>query len=625
MKYFIYSLLLYIFSTGSIPAQEPEPSRVKEISKMLANEPVTPGPSIKDRHVWEQLSEQLLKNAVKSAEKELQTKLPEITDDLYLEFSRTGNRTHWQDANGKYVNCLRKLVLAECVENKGRFLPEIERLIKHFCDARTWVMPAHDRDLRNFYGKGVDIDLGVAMIGWELATIDAMLGDKLSQSTRKLLRENLEKRIYTPFEKMVKAGKKSNWWLTGTNNWNAVCLAGVIGSALPIIESPERRAFFIAAAEKYIQNFLKGFTPDGNCSEGLGYWNYGFGHFVMLAETIARSTGGKLQLMDDPRAFKPALYGFRINIQPGIYPAFADCGVDAKPVPNLLKYINQYYGLGIKDFPDGKKNELTGTLYSMMLYAFSDRKVTPGTVKTEFDFDPLRSWFPDAGIYIGRKKDGKKYKLAVACKGGNNAEHHNHNDVGTFIVAVDNIPLLCDPGAEVYTARTFSKDRYVSQVLNSFGHPVPVIAGSLQQTGDMAQGKILKTAFTEDEDRVLFDIKSAYPVPILKKLEREFVYSRKGQGSLTVTDTVEFSKPENFETALVTFGKWKQNDDGALLISHQGKAVKVQIDAGGKTCEIRGDVIKEDIHPKTLPTRIGIRLKEPVENAKITMIISSAE
>jgi len=32
---------------------------------------------------------------------------------------------------------------------------------------------------------------------------------------------------------------------------------------------------FAAAAEKYVENFLAGFTPDGYCSEGLGYWNYG--------------------------------------------------------------------------------------------------------------------------------------------------------------------------------------------------------------------------------------------------------------------------------------------------------------------------------------------------------------
>lgn len=593
---------------------------------MLANKPVAPGPSITDRKAWKKLSERpSFQRIVKSATEKLKQKLPKMTDELYLEFSKNGNRTHWQDANGKYSSRLSMLVLAECLENKGTFLSEIENLIKHFCESRTWVMPAHDRNLSNFKGKQIDIDLGAAMFGWSLATIDAMLEDKLKPSTRKLIRENLEKRIYTPFEEMVKANKNKNWWLTGTNNWNAVCLAGVVGSALPIIDTPERRAFFIASAEQYIENFLKGFTPDGNCSEGLGYWNYGFGHFIMLSETIAQSTDGKLQLMDNPKAFKPALYGFRAEIQDRVYPALADCGVGSRPDPNLQIYINNYYGLGMKD-QKVDQYEVRGSLYSMMLYAaLTEKKGTSFKGKTKFDFDPLRSWFPDAGIYIGRKDSLAKNKLAVACKGGNNAEHHNHNDIGTFIVVVDDEAVLCDPGSEVYTARTFSKNRYKSKVLNSFGHPVPLIAGKLQQPGADRQGKIIRKSFTKDQDEVVFDLKSAYSVSSLKKLEREFAYLRKGQGILTVSDSVEFDKPQTYETALITFGNWFQNKDGSLFIYNHDKAVNVTIDAGGKDFDISSEILDEDVQAKTLPTRIGFKLKEPVNSAKFAITVIPAE
>ena len=83
------------------------------------------------------------------------------------------------------------------------------------------------------------------------------------------------------------------WWLSSTNNWNAVCLAGVTGAALATVESRRDRAFFAAAAEENIQSYLRGFTPDGYCSEGVGYWNYGFGHYMMLAETLRQASGGR--------------------------------------------------------------------------------------------------------------------------------------------------------------------------------------------------------------------------------------------------------------------------------------------------------------------------------------------
>ena len=625
MKSILFAFFLFAAVADALGAPR-NAIHIKEISKMLSSKPHRFVPSINDRKAWTILAKRpQLESIVESATKTVNKKLPVITDELFLEFSRNGNRTRWQDANNKYKSRLRVMVLAECVENKGRFLGGIEKLIKHFCEKRTWLMPAHDRSLRNFHQKTIDIDLGSAMFAWTMATIDSMLGDKLKTTTRKIIRRNLEKRVYAPFEAMVNGEREKNWWLNTTNNWNAVCLAGVVGAALPIIESQERRAFFIAAAERYINNFLNGFTPDGNCSEGLSYWNYGFGHFIMLSETISKATGGRVRLMNNLKAEKPALYGFRSQIQDGLYPAFADCGINAKPDENLLLYINNYYGLKLKAL-EGKQFQLKGELYSMLLFASQKQSSTTFQSEMAFNPNPHRTFFPDAGIYIGRKTETKPVdKLAMACKGGHNAEHHNHNDVGTFIVAVDGTPVLCDPGSEVYTARTFSKDRYKSKVLNSFGHPVPLIAGKMQKTGNNRKGIILRTSFTKEKDVILLDMKSAYDVPELRKLEREYAYSRKGDGSLTITDTVEFSKPQSYETALITFGDWEKNKDGSFFVYYQDKAVNVAIDAGDEICEIRGEILHEDVRENTLPTRIGFKLKTPVKSAKFIFTITPAK
>ena len=69
------------------------------------------------------------------------------------------------------------------------------------------------------------------------------------------------------------------------------------GAALTLLESPQDRALYVAAAEHYSRNFLRGFTSDGYCSEGVGYWNYGFGYYVLLAETIHHATGGGVDLL----------------------------------------------------------------------------------------------------------------------------------------------------------------------------------------------------------------------------------------------------------------------------------------------------------------------------------------
>ena len=235
-----------------------------------------------------------------------------------------------------------------------------------------------------------------------------------------------------------------------------------------------------------------------------------------------------------------------------------------------------------------------------------------------------RDWFENAGILICRgAQTGTGLPVGVALKGGHNDEHHNHNDVGSYVFCIADSMTLVDPGAEVYTRRTFSAERYVSNVLNSFGHPVPRVAGQLQQTGRSAAAKVLKLELADDQDTLQFDLTSAYPVKTLKQLTRTFVFLR-SSGSLTVTDEVKYDVPETFGTAVITFGAWKQVSADRLLVGEGATAVQIQIDAGGLPVKIDATTIDEDVRGGKQPTRIGIDLAEPVEQAVIRLTIQPA-
>jgi len=185
--------------------------------------------------------------------------------------------------------------------------------------------------------------------------------------------------------------------------------------------------------------------------------------------------------------------------------------------------------------------------------------------------------------------------------------------------------LLLDPGGEIYTARTFSGRRYESNVLNSFGHPVPIIAGKLQRTGRQARGRVVRKTFTDSADTLVLDISSAYDVPELKKLTREFVYSRRGSGSLSVTDEVTFSRPNDFGMALITFSRWMQFSPTSLIIYDSGEALRVDIKITGADFEIRPETIQENLSGNKKPTRLGINLKGPVTRALISLTITPTD
>lgn len=607
------------------PAGAPE--RIAEVAGMLPREPAGVGRPITDRQAWQAAAAAPgFKEAVQRAEGLLREPIPDLTDDLYLDFSRTGNRRRCERVISARHNRLGTLVLAECLEDRGRFLPAIEEAVRAICAEKSWVLPAHDRALGNFRGNAVDIDLRSAATSWELATADYWLGDRLSKDARALLRNEIERRTFAPFESCVTTGKPRLHWLTTTNNWNAVCLAGVTGAALALIEPPERRAVFVAAAEKHVKHFLSGFTSDGYCSEGMGYWNYGFGHFVRLAETIGQATGGRIDLLEDPKVRRIAEFGRRMEILPGVYPAFADCHVRSRPDERIQAFVSRRYGLGWQQ--EEQRGLLlaagpSSSLAEMGVYGFanaaSQRPPAPASAAVG-----LRDWFEEAGILICRPARGGKRALGVALKGGHNAEHHNHNDVGSFVVALGRGTPLVDPGAEVYTARTFSGERYQSAVLNSLGHPVPRIAGKLQQTGRAAAARIVQTDFTDDADTLVLDLRAAYPVKELQSLRRTFVFSRRGAGKLTITDEVAFSSPQRFGTALVTFAKWRPTRDRALIVGDGADAVKVAIAAKGSDYQLEATVLTEDLPGGLAPTRLGIELAEPVRAAAITVTVVPA-
>ena len=94
------ALILVLLTAGSTFAAEsgaPNPARVKEIAAMLPTEPRCVGPTIDDRVAWQALAAApQFADVVRRAERLLDEPMPDLTDELYLDFSRTGNRNRCQ-------------------------------------------------------------------------------------------------------------------------------------------------------------------------------------------------------------------------------------------------------------------------------------------------------------------------------------------------------------------------------------------------------------------------------------------------------------------------------------------------------------------------------------------------
>ena len=581
-----------------------------ELESKLPSSPGGIGQPAANRQAWEPLaSTPEGTKLIKQAESLLKQPMPAFVPDLYLEYYRNGNRTNFQNQNSKRWARLRSLALAECLEGKRRFTAASDEAIRSLCGDPSWCLPAHDRDAWIFKGNQPYIDLAVAMNGFELASTLSVLADRLPAATIELARKEIERRLTGPIlaqiqGKVTEFFRSRNFWARANHNWNAVCTAGGVGAILLTTPSRAERAGAIRWAEGNMKIFLSGFADDGYCTEGIGYWSYGFGHFAVLAELIRQHTNGAEDWLANPRVGQITTAALGLEISAGAYPAFADASMTSKPSGVLADYLAR---VGL--WPTQrllKPSEIVGKglLYESMLTTFPFQSAATPQQEVSSPALPIRCWLPNGGVYIGRpaKPDG----LAVAWKGGNNAEHHNHNDVGTTMVLLRGQALLCDPGAMVYTAETFGKDRYRFPVMSSYGHSVPVVDGQLQRPGKASQGSVIKSNFTPLSDEMTLDLRSCYAVDGLQKLERYWSFLRSDRGGLVVEDRFESSRAIPLESTLIGQGIWQEIQPGLLAITGPNKAaLTVQITSSHPTTY---QVVKVNNPGHQTVMRLGIKL-----------------
>jgi hypothetical protein len=124
---------------------------------------------------------------------------------------------------------------------------------------------------------------------------------------------------------------------------------------------------------------------------------------------------------------------------------------------------------------------------------------------------PAQVWLSATGVLTARSRAGSVAGLFLAAKAGHNAESHNHNDVGSFIVALDGRPLLIDVGVGVYTRQTFGPERYEIWTMQSSWHNVPEVDGVPQAAGHQYAARRVQGLLSADAAELSLDLAGAYP------------------------------------------------------------------------------------------------------------------
>ena len=189
-----------------------------------------PFPKISERDRWNALAPAVRSAYVREAEKLIHTDWPTPQATTFLEFVRTGNRSRYQAVSYGRRQQLATLVLAECIEGKGRFRDDIINGIWTICEESYWGVPAHVGLQRAGAGlpdvEEPTVDLFAAETGSLLAWTYYLLKDSLdavSPLVSARIRYEVDRRINA-----VNLARDDFWWMGFTdrkvNNWDPVDL-----------------------------------------------------------------------------------------------------------------------------------------------------------------------------------------------------------------------------------------------------------------------------------------------------------------------------------------------------------------------------------------------------------------
>lgn len=556
-----------------------DPTALTQLLRETAGTP--PFPASTNRAAWEtvqaRLGRQQVVALVDQAIQEAAIPIPPLPATLWLDFARRGRRDAYEAPASQRRRMLWQLTLAECLENQGRFLDPLLDLAWAICEESSWCYPAHQAALTDITQPY--LDLGVAGTALMLAELDALVGDKLDPGLAKRIRAEIDRRCFTPY-----LTRDDHWWLFqgkegNAVNWTAVCNSGIVGAAIYLEPDPARLATMIERAVRSLADYLDSFDPDGGTSEGPGYWGYGFGNYVILADLLFQRTGGAVDLLAGERLRKIATFPLRTLLSHGTYVNFSDCDPDVALEPALLHYLGNRL-----DLPDlhGLARAQPDTAPHR---AYSDWGLRhlfwlpPPDAPTTYA--PARyDWFRGLQWFFARVDPTDPDALVLAAKGGHNDEMHNQNDVGNFIVHWRGESLIADIGRGNYTKEYFGEGRYDYLVNSSVGHSVPVVNRLAQGTGVAFGAQVLEEQSGDTQETLLLDLTDAYPAAAgLQSLQRSVILHRDSpHGWVSVEDTFAFAgEAALFESALTTFNEVTIGDSGVLINGIHG-GVRVGFD-----------------------------------------------
>ncbi len=515
--------------------------------RSVLQEPTLPVPPATDRAVWEHVDAATLADLSDRARRDLGAPWPVPLQRDYSRRWRDGDRDTYEQAVFARQRRLSRAVVMAAVTLDDAWLDEVADGVTLLCEQSTWCWPAHDDtyDLHRFVVPTVTdpfLDLGAGEVVGQLAWLDHLLATPLDErypGLRDRIRHEADARVLAPFL------RRRDWHWLGldgdVHNWNPWIHGNVLVAALVLEREPDRRAQLVDLVVEGIDRYVAALPADGAIDEGYAYWWNGACRALEALDVLRHATGGALDATVVPALRATVAFPHRMHLSDGWYLNIADGPArpsDAQPWHALHRAARAVGDdaaaahAAAHRVPGGPVAD-EGAGLGRLLRALVDadwRDAVPGRSPL-----PRDVWLGSTQVLLARSQAGSSRGLTLAAKAGHNGEHHNHNDVGEVVVALNGVPVVVDAGRPTYTAQTFGPDRYSIWTMQSTWHNVPEVRGAAQAAGAAHGARDVAVVVDDAGASLRADIAAAYPRAELAQWWRTSRLDR-ATGAVTVSD-----------------------------------------------------------------------------------------
>ncbi|TAG73874.1 MAG: hypothetical protein EAZ26_02805 [Runella slithyformis] len=506
---------------------------------------------------------------VKLAETLIDFKFEPISASVSLDFMRSGDRTRHGNISFAKRNTLINLVLAESMENQGRFTEAILNGVWSICEESFWGVPAHISGTGLPDAEDRIVDLFAAETAAVLALTDYFTGEKLDK-INKLVR----KRIYYEtnlriFEPMLRNPDRYGWMskTKPVNNWNPWIMSNWMTATLFLEKDEARRAQMLHQSMLGLDLYLNGLGDDGGCDEGPSYWFAAGACVFDCLELLEAATQQKVNIYNEPFIQKMASYVYKTHISDDYFVNFADADPKLKPDGVMLyrfgKKLNDPALVTFGQWAYSKFSAAVSNNGFHRMRRVQNLLTIKNIVPNAAAYQPVSdAWLNDIQVLTARSNSG----LFMATHGGHNAESHNHNDVGDFLLYSNGEPVLIDAGRGNYTARTFSSRRYELWFTQSEYHNLPIINGVGQKAGRPFEAKNVTSTVNDKEATLAMDIASAYPKEAGVQSWSRSVKLNRVKNQVEMVDTYTLTEAKSLHQVFMTISAVDISTAGKIIL-----------------------------------------------------------